>query len=70
MIRSDTMKIATMPRAASSNPFEHRQADLAQKRQGKLGLQIVRLPGGHLTTHEQPEALAASIAKFERNLSI
>jgi hypothetical protein len=27
------------------------------------------LPGGHLTTNEQPEALAAIIAKFERELS-
>jgi hypothetical protein len=26
------------------------------------------LPGGHLTTHEQPEALAALITKFERSL--
>jgi hypothetical protein len=35
---------------------------------GKLGLQIERLPGGHLTTNEQPEALAALIANFERGL--
>jgi pimeloyl-ACP methyl ester carboxylesterase len=54
---------------SDKDPFEHRQVDLAQERLGKLGLQIVRLPGGHLTTHEQPEALAASIAKFERGLS-
>jgi hypothetical protein len=26
------------------------------------------LPGGHLTTNEQPEALATLIAKFERGL--
>ncbi len=51
------------------DPFEHRQVDLAQERLGKLGLQIARLPGGHLTTHEQPEALAALIANFERGLS-
>jgi pimeloyl-ACP methyl ester carboxylesterase len=49
--------------------FEHRQIDLAQQRLGKLGLQIERLPGGHLTTHEQPEALAGLIAKFERRPS-
>jgi pimeloyl-ACP methyl ester carboxylesterase len=49
--------------------FEHRQVDLAQERLGHLGLQIERLPGGHLTTHEQPEALAALIAKFERGLA-
>jgi pimeloyl-ACP methyl ester carboxylesterase len=48
--------------------FEHRQVDLAEERLGKLGLQIERLPGGHLTTHEQPEALAGLIAKFERGL--
>jgi hypothetical protein len=35
---------------------------------GKLGLQIKRLPGGHLTTNEQPAALAALIAEFERGL--
>jgi pimeloyl-ACP methyl ester carboxylesterase len=49
--------------------FEHRQVDLAEERLGKLGLQIERLPGGHLTTNEQPEALAALIAKFERELA-
>ena len=54
---------------SDEDPFEHRQVDLAQERLGKLGLAIERLPGGHLTTHEQPEALAALIAKFERGLS-
>jgi pimeloyl-ACP methyl ester carboxylesterase len=49
--------------------FEHQQIDLAEERLGKLGLQIERLPGGHLTTNEQPEALAALIAKFERELA-
>jgi pimeloyl-ACP methyl ester carboxylesterase len=53
---------------SDEDPFEHRQVDLAQERLGKLGLQIERLPGGHLTTHEQPEALATLIAKFERGL--
>jgi pimeloyl-ACP methyl ester carboxylesterase len=51
------------------DPFEPRQIDLAEERLGKLGLQIERLPGGHLTTNEQPEALAALIAKFERGLA-
>ena len=51
---------------SEEDPFEHRQIDLARERLGKLGLQIERLPGGHLTTHEQPEALAALIAKFEQ----
>lgn len=50
---------------SNEDPFEHRQVDLAEARLGKLGLQIERLPGGHLTTNEQPEALAALIAKFE-----
>ena len=54
---------------SNEDPFEHRQVDLAEERLGKLGLQIERLPGGHLTTNEQPEALAALIAKFERGLS-
>ena len=53
---------------SDEDPFEHRQIDLAEERLGKLGLQIERLPGGHLTTNEQPEALAALIAKFERGL--
>lgn len=48
--------------------FEHRQVDLAQEWLGNLGLRIERLPGGHLTTNEQPEALAALVAKFERGL--
>src|SRR5262249_6221402 len=51
------------------DPFEHRQVALAQERLGKLGLQIERLPGGHLTTNEQPQALAGLIAKFERGLA-
>ena len=54
---------------SDEDPFEHRQVDLAQERLGKLGLMIERLPGGHLTTNEQPEALAALIAKFERKLA-
>jgi pimeloyl-ACP methyl ester carboxylesterase len=54
---------------SDEDPFEHRQVDLAQEQLGKLGLQIARLPGGHLTTHEQPEALAALVANFERGLS-
>ena len=54
---------------SDEDPFEHRQVDLAQERLGKLGLQIERLPGGHLTTNEQPEALAALIANFERGLA-
>jgi hypothetical protein len=51
------------------DPFERRQIDLAKKRLGALGLRIERLPGGHLATHEQPQALAALITDFERGLS-
>ena len=54
---------------SDEDPFEHRQVELAQERLGKFGLEIERLPGGHLTTHEQPEALAALIAKFEQEHS-
>jgi pimeloyl-ACP methyl ester carboxylesterase len=54
---------------SNEDPFEHRQIELAQQRLGKLGLQIERLPGGHLTTSEHPEALAALIANFERGLT-
>jgi pimeloyl-ACP methyl ester carboxylesterase len=54
---------------SDEDPFEHRQVDLAQERLGKLGLRIERLPGGHLTTNEQPQALAALITKFEGTLS-
>ena len=54
---------------SEQDPFEHRQIDLAQARLGGLGLQIEHLPGGHLTTHEQPEALAALIARFERTVN-
>ena len=54
---------------SDADPFEHRQVDLAQQRLRRLGLQIERLPGGHLTTNEQPKALAALLTKFERNAS-
>ena len=53
---------------SDQDPFEHRQIDLAEERLGKLGLKIERLPGGHLTTYEQPGVLAALIATFERRL--
>ena len=53
---------------SDEDPFEHRQVDLAEERLIKLGLQVERLPGGHLTTNEQPEALAGLVTKFERGL--
>jgi pimeloyl-ACP methyl ester carboxylesterase len=51
---------------SDEDPFEHRQIDLAEERLGKLGLQFERLPGGHLTTHEQSVALADLIEEFVR----
>ena len=55
---------------SDEDPFEHRQVDLARERLRKFGLRIEQLPGGHLTTNEQPEALAALIAKFEQGTTI
>lgn len=49
---------------SQEDPFEHRQVDLAQERLGSRGLTIVRLPGGHLTTNEQPQSLARLIEEF------
>jgi pimeloyl-ACP methyl ester carboxylesterase len=51
---------------SDEDPFEHLQIDLARERLGKFGIRIERLPGGHLTTSEHPEALAALITKFVR----
>jgi len=50
---------------SDEDPFEHRQIDLAERRLGGTTLEIERLPGGHLTTIEQPEALAQLISSFE-----
>jgi pimeloyl-ACP methyl ester carboxylesterase len=47
--------------------FEHRQVDLAEQRLARFGLEIARLPGGHMTTDEEPRALAELIARFEQN---
>ena len=55
---------------SDEDPFEHRQVDLARERLGKFDLRIERLPGGHLTTNEHPEALAALIANFEQGTTI
>jgi pimeloyl-ACP methyl ester carboxylesterase len=50
--------------------FEHRQVTLAEKRLDRRGLTIARLPGGHLTTNEQPEALARLIADFSARTTL
>ncbi|HLZ00824.1 MAG TPA: alpha/beta hydrolase [Bradyrhizobium sp.] len=52
---------------SDDDAFEHRQVDLAEQRLTRFGLAIARLPGGHLTTCEEPRALAELIARFERD---
>ena len=54
---------------SKEDPFEHRQVDLAEERLGSHALQIERLPGGHLTTNEQPAALATLITNFENKIT-
>lgn len=50
--------------------FEHRQIDLTRERlDGQVNLSIEHLPGGHLTTNEQPEALANLIVRFRNRVS-
>ena len=51
---------------SEEDAFEHRQVDLAQKQLAPFGLEIARLPGGHMTTDEEPRALADLITRFER----
>jgi pimeloyl-ACP methyl ester carboxylesterase len=51
---------------AKDDAFEHRQVDLAEERLARFGLRIARLPGGHMTTHEEPRALAELITRFEQ----
>jgi pimeloyl-ACP methyl ester carboxylesterase len=49
---------------SDEDPFEHRQVTLTQERLGAQGPTIAHLPGGHLTTNEQPQALARLIEGF------
>ena len=49
---------------SDEDPFERRQVMLAEERLGARGLTIAHLPGGHLTTNEQPQALAHLITDF------
>lgn len=53
---------------SDEDPFESRQITLATSRLAGSTLKIARLPGGHLTTNEQPQALAALITNFEQSL--
>jgi pimeloyl-ACP methyl ester carboxylesterase len=57
-------KIPFLVGGSDEDPFEHRQVTLAQERLGARGLTIARLPGGHLTTNEQPQALARLVEDF------
>ncbi len=57
-------KIPFLVGGSDDDPFEHRQVVLAQQRLGDRGLEIAHLPGGHLTTNEQPQALARLIEEF------
>ena len=43
------------------DPFEARQVVAARERLGPYGLDVRVLPGGHLATSEQPDALAAIV---------
>ena len=43
---------------SEQDPFEGKQAKMAQERLGKQGLDVRIIPGGHLATSEQPELLA------------
>jgi pimeloyl-ACP methyl ester carboxylesterase len=49
---------------SEEDPFEHRQVILARERLGARGLTIAYLPGGHLTTNEQSQALARLVEDF------
>ncbi len=53
---------------STEDPFEPRQVRFSEERLGKYGLRIERLPGGHLTTNEQPEAVAELVVDFERRV--
>ncbi len=55
---------------SDEDPFEHRQIALAQARLGARGLTVTHLPGGHLTTWEQPRALAGLVVDFEQLLAV
>ena len=54
---------------SEQDAFEHRQIDLAERRLARFGLDVARLPGGHMTTDEEPRALAELIARFEQKVA-
>jgi len=49
---------------SEGDPFEPNQIVAARERLGAYGIDIRMLPGGHLTTSEQPEALAQIIQEL------
>ena len=49
---------------SEEDPFEPRQIVAARERLAPLGVDIRMFPGGHLTTTEHPELLAASIREL------
>jgi pimeloyl-ACP methyl ester carboxylesterase len=53
---------------SSEDPFEYKQVDLAKQRLGSYypNVKIERIPGGHLSTSEQAEALAKMIEDLAR----
>jgi pimeloyl-ACP methyl ester carboxylesterase len=51
---------------SKEDPFEPRQITAARRRLGPLGVDIQSFPGGHLTTFEHPELLAAAIREIAR----
>jgi pimeloyl-ACP methyl ester carboxylesterase len=52
---------------SEEDAFERSQVDLADARLARFGLKIARLPGGHMTTDEEPRALAELICRFEQD---
>jgi pimeloyl-ACP methyl ester carboxylesterase len=49
---------------SEEDPFEPRQIIAARERLAPFGVDIRTLPGGHLTTFEHPELLAAAIRQL------
>lgn len=56
---SSTVKFFVV--GSEHDPFEHKQIDAAKDRLAAHGLSVRKVPGGHMTTSEQPKQLAAII---------
>ncbi|MDW3191005.1 MAG: alpha/beta hydrolase [Cytophagales bacterium] len=48
---------------SEQDPFEYKQIDAAKKRLAAQGLSVRKVPGGHMTTSEQPQQLADIIVE-------